>query len=62
MKPNVPTRKDPPTPPPEEKEEELDEDGLPVDPYAERKRLVKEVLEKDEPQRFLWNPTQMTDG
>ncbi len=59
MKPNVPTRKDPPPP---EKKVELDADGRPVDPYAERKRLMKESLEKDEPQRFLWNPVQMTDG
>ena len=60
MKKNVPTIKDPP--PPEEKEEELDEDGLPVDPYAERKRLMKESFERNKPKRFLWNPRQLTDG
>ena len=59
MKPNVPTRKDPPPP---EKKVELGEDGLPVDPYAERKRLAKESYERNKPKKFLWNPVQLTDG
>ena len=61
MKNNVPTRKDPPPPPPKKKVE-LDADGRPVDPYAERKRLMKESLEKNSIKRFVWNPRQMTDG
>ena len=61
MKPNVPSKEIIPPPPPEE-EEELDADGRPVDPYAERKRLMRESLERDEIKRFEWNPTQLTSG
>ena len=61
MKPNVPSKKIIPPPPPKKKVE-LDENGRPVDPHTKRKRLMKESLERDEPKRFLWNPTQMTDG
>ena len=59
MKPNVPKKRDPPPP---EEEEELDEDGRPVDPYAEQKRLAKESYEKNKRKRFSWNPKQLTDG
>ena len=62
MKPNVPTIDDDPPPPPEKKKVELAEDGYPVDPHAERKRLMKESLARDEIKRFEWNPVQLTDG
>ena len=62
MKPNVPEKRDPPPPPPEEKKVELAEDGYPVDPHAEQKRLAEESYEKNKTKRFSWNPTQMTDG
>ena len=59
MKPNVPEKRDPPPP---EKKVELDENGRPVDPYAEQKRLARESYLKNKPKKFSWNPVQMTDG
>ena len=59
MKPNVPEKRDPPPP---EKKVELDENGRPVDPYAEQKRLAEESYQKNKRKKFSWNPKQLTDG